>query len=69
MAGNVDFVGRLDRAAMAALYRSASLMLNPSRTDNTPNSVLEAWASGVPVVSTRVGGVPFRPWAVSWVNC
>ena len=59
VAGNVAFVGRLDRADMAALYRSASLMLNPSRTDNTPNSVLEAWASGVPVVSTRVGGVPF----------
>ncbi len=55
----VAFVGRLNRDEMADLYRQASVMLNPSLTDNTPNSVLEAWASGVPVVSTNVGGVPF----------
>lgn len=55
----VHFAGRLDRGAMAELYRSADLMWNPSRKDNMPNSVLEALASGVPVVSTAVGGVPY----------
>ncbi len=59
IAAQVVFAGRLDRGDMANLYRSATLMLNPSRTDNTPNSVLEAWACAVPVVSTRVGGVPY----------
>lgn len=54
----VQFAGRLERDAMAALYRSADIMLNPSLADNMPNSVLEAWASGVPVVSTNVGGIP-----------
>lgn len=55
----VSFAGRLGRTEMAALYRQATLMLNTSLTDNMPNSVLEALASGVPVVSTDVGGVPY----------
>jgi glycosyltransferase involved in cell wall biosynthesis len=55
----VRFAGRLDRDAMAALYRSADVAINPSTVDNMPNSVLEALACGVPVVSTDVGGVPF----------
>lgn len=56
---HVHFAGRLERDEMAAMYRSADLILNPSLADNMPNSVLEAWASGVPVISTNVGGIPF----------
>ena len=55
----VEFVGSLNREEMAALYRSADLMINPSLVDNMPNSILESMATGVPVVSTNVGGVPF----------
>jgi len=54
----VIFTGQLDNAEMANLYRAATIALNPSRVDNMPISVLEALASGVPVVSTNVGGVP-----------
>lgn len=56
--GSVRFLGRVPNEEMPALYRSSDLALNPSLVDNMPISILEALASGVPVVSTRVGGVP-----------
>jgi glycosyltransferase involved in cell wall biosynthesis len=59
LADAVTFTGRVDNENMPALYRKAQVMLNPSLVDNMPNSVLEALASGVPVVSTNVGGVPY----------
>lgn len=59
LADAVHFAGRLDRDEVVALYREADVALNPSTVDNMPNSVLEALASGVPVVSTDVGGVPY----------
>jgi glycosyltransferase involved in cell wall biosynthesis len=59
VAAAVRFTGRVDNAGMGALYQGADMMLNPSTIDNMPNSVLEALASGVPVISTDVGGVPF----------
>ncbi len=58
LADAVRFSGRIDNAQIAALYDSADLMLNPSAADNMPISILEALASGVPVVSTDAGGIP-----------
>lgn len=54
----VRFAGRIDNADIAALYASADIVLNPSKADNMPISILEALASGVPVVSTCAGGIP-----------
>ena len=54
----VTFTGRLENERMAELYRGADLMLNSSLVDNMPNSLLEAMASGVPIVSTNAGGIP-----------
>jgi glycosyltransferase involved in cell wall biosynthesis len=59
VANAVEFCGRLERDAMAGLYREADAVVNPSLVDNMPNSVLEALASGAPVVSTNVGGVTY----------
>lgn len=58
IADAVEFTGRLEPQRMASLYDRCDLMLNPSLADNMPNSVLEALACGLPVVSTHVGGVP-----------
>jgi glycosyltransferase involved in cell wall biosynthesis len=55
----VEFVGNVSHEAVRALIARADLMLNASRTDNMPNALLEALASGVPVVSTGAGGIPF----------
>jgi glycosyltransferase involved in cell wall biosynthesis len=54
----VRFVGRVDNADMPALYADSDLVLNGSTVDNMPISLLEAFASGVPVVSTSAGGIP-----------
>jgi glycosyltransferase involved in cell wall biosynthesis len=40
------------------LYRSSHVFLHVSRTEGFPQVLIEAFASGVPVVATAVGGVP-----------
>lgn len=54
----VRFSGRIDNAAMPQFYADADCALNPSTVDNMPISLLEAFASGLPVVSTNAGGIP-----------
>lgn len=53
--GVVTFTGVV--ADVGALYRDSDLLLLTSDYEGTPNVVLEAMASGLPVVATRVGGV------------
>lgn len=55
----VKFPGRLSREEWADLASDHDLFLNTSNVDNTPVSLLEAMALGLPVVSTGVGGIPF----------
>lgn len=54
----VSFPGQIDNANIMELYSSADCFLNSSTVDNMPISILEALASGVPVVSTNAGGIP-----------
>jgi glycosyltransferase involved in cell wall biosynthesis len=49
---------RSDVSDMPSVYQSADVLMLTSDWEGTPNVVLEAMASGLPVVSTSVGGVP-----------
>lgn len=55
----VDFCGRQDNDRMAERFRHADVLLNASLADNMPISLLEAMASGVPIVTSNVGGIPY----------
>jgi len=56
---DVDFLGALSHDKLSRVYDECDIMINPSKVDNFPGSILEAFACGLPVVSTRVGGIPF----------
>ena len=56
--GAVTFSGQIDNKNIVDLYAAADCLLNPSTVDNMPISILEAMASGVPVISTDAGGIP-----------
>jgi glycosyltransferase involved in cell wall biosynthesis len=59
VARQVRFTGPLENSELPALYRAATIAVNSSLVDNFPISLLEAMASGVPIVSTDVGGIPY----------
>jgi glycosyltransferase involved in cell wall biosynthesis len=50
---NVTFLGRASRADMDACYRRASVLLCTSDREGFPNTFIEAWSHGIPVVSTH----------------
>jgi len=53
---SVHFLGKLE--SVAPLLAGADLFLLPSQTESFGLSALEALACGVPVVASRVGGLP-----------
>lgn len=55
---NVRFAGRVDPSQIWRHYAEADIYLQTPDIDNMPSSVLEAFASGCPVVATSAGGVP-----------
>jgi glycosyltransferase involved in cell wall biosynthesis len=55
----VRFVGKVDQEAMAGLYANHDIFVNASVVDNQPVSILEAFASGLPVISTPTGDIRY----------
>lgn len=55
---NVLFAGRVAPDAIAGYYADHDIYIQSPDIDNMPTSILEAYASGLPVVSTDAGGIP-----------
>ena len=55
----VTFTGGLAKEEWIERSKAYDIFINTTNVDNTPVSVIEAMALGLPVVSTNVGGVPF----------
>ncbi|HEX5055624.1 MAG TPA: glycosyltransferase [Gammaproteobacteria bacterium] len=55
--GAIRFVGRVEPGQMQELYDGADIFVNASVVDNQPVSVLEAFAAGLPVVTTATGDI------------
>ena len=54
----VTFAGRVAPQDISQYYAAADIYVQTPTIDNMPLSILEAFASGLPVVSTEAGGVP-----------
>lgn len=54
----VTFHGMLEKDAIARILGGSDLFALASRFDNNPCVLVEAQAAGLPIVSTRVGGIP-----------
>ena len=56
---NVTFTGRVNNSEIYKYLDKADVMLSSPKVDNMPVSLLEAMNSGLLVISSNVGGVPY----------
>lgn len=56
---NISFTGKLTKPKWIAISKDFNVFINTTNFDNTPVSIIEAMALGLPIVSTNVGGMPF----------
>lgn len=54
----IHFVGRIENTKIGEMINKADIYINPTTADNMPLSLFEAFACGIPVISTNVGGIP-----------
>jgi glycosyltransferase involved in cell wall biosynthesis len=54
----IRFHGEVPRSHIAAALAEGGILVNSSRVDNMPHIIIEAFAAGVPVVTTAAGGIP-----------
>lgn len=58
IAQQVEFLGWVNGNAKQKAFQEASIFCLPSYAEGFPMAVLDAWAYGLPVITTPVGGIP-----------
>src|SRR5579884_134808 len=56
---NTEFIGKVSREKIPDLYDTADIYLTSPNIDCMPVSLLECFASGLPIVATKAGGIPY----------
>ena len=54
----VEFVGYLNKGNLKSFFESSDLMVFPTLSEGLPRVLIEAMSTGLPCLSTRVGGIP-----------
>ncbi|MCM3900985.1 MAG: glycosyltransferase family 4 protein [Pyrinomonadaceae bacterium] len=55
----VEFIGFVPFERMAEIYDAADIYLTATDLDNMPSSLTESMASGLPIVTSNAGGIPY----------
>lgn len=58
LSNDVVFLGHIDPEVVYTYLSSADIFVRPSRSEGLGSSFLEAMGAGLPVIGTRVGGIP-----------
>ena len=58
-ADHIKITGRMTKSDWHKLSEDYDIFINTTNVDNTPVSLVESMALGLPVVSTNVGGIPY----------
>lgn len=56
----IIFTDWISNEDIIALFQYADLFVYPTLSDTLPLVILEAMASGLPIISTKVGGIPYQ---------
>jgi glycosyltransferase involved in cell wall biosynthesis len=56
---SIQLLGLQSPENISSIMSRAAMLVHPSWMDSSPNSVLEAMAAGMPVIASRVGGIPY----------
>jgi glycosyltransferase involved in cell wall biosynthesis len=56
---SISHIPKQPKNEMFRIYRNHDFTIVPSRSDNTPNVILESFSAGTPVIGSRRGGIPY----------